>query len=78
MAGHCCDAAQAQAMVAAEQYGQMPCLQLGKNGAKYLLVPGNDFGQMAVSPAGRLPGICRPEEVAAVDHVQPMALQCCL
>ena len=78
MAGHGADAAQAQAVVATQQDGQVAQLQFGIHGVKHPLVPLHHLGQVSITVHGRLPGVGGATQVAPVKHLQSVRLQRCL
>ena len=75
MARHRADAAQAQAVVAAQQDGQVALLQLGKHRIEHALVPLHHLGQVAVAVHRRQPGVGWAAQVAQVAHLQAPAFQ---
>ena len=75
MPSHRADAADRQGMVAAQQHGQAALLQLTQDRLVNGPVPGRDLLQVAVAIRWRLPGVGRPDQVAAVEHFQPVAFE---
>ena len=62
-------------MVAAQQQGTAPELQLGVDGFVHGEVPGEDLGQMAVAVNRCQARVGRAAEVASIDHVEAQAAQ---
>jgi len=75
MPGHGTDRPDPQAMITAQHDRQASRGQLGMHGLVHPLVPGHHLGQVAVAMEGTLPGVAWPAEVAAVDDLQPVAVQ---
>ena len=75
VAGHGADAAQAQAVVATQQDGQVAQLQLGIHSAIHQPVPLHHLGQVAVAIHRGLPGVGRAAQVAPVKHLQAVRFQ---
>ena len=74
MARHRADRADAQAVVAAQQDGQLALAQFGMHRVVHRAVPGGHFRQMAVAVDGRLPGIGRAIQIAAVLDLEALGL----
>ncbi len=75
VACHRADRTDAQAMVTAEQDGQAVQPQLGKHRIVHRAVPGGHLGQVPVAAGGWQPGVGRADQVAAVEHLEPVPLQ---
>ena len=74
MARHGADRADAQAVVAAQQDGQLALPQFGMHRVVDRAVPGGHFRQMAVAVDGRLPGVGRAIQIAAVLDLEALGL----
>jgi hypothetical protein len=70
VAGDGADRAERQAVVAPHQQRHVALRQRLVDGVVDRPVPRHHLGQVAHAVGGRLPGIGRPGEVAAVDHVE--------
>ena len=75
MPGDRTDRANAQAMVATHQDGQVAGIQALEHRLMHSAVPGGYFGQVAVTVNRRQPRVGRAADVAGVVHLQAMALQ---
>jgi hypothetical protein len=75
MARHRADAADAQAVIAAEQDRQPAEFEFGVNGGVHGAVPLHHLVEMAVAADWRRPRVDRADEVAAVDHFEAVAFE---
>ncbi len=75
MPRHCADAADAQAMVAAEQDRQPGQPEFFMHRRVHRVIPRHDLGQVPVAAVRRLPRVGRADQVAAIDHREAMSFE---
>ncbi len=76
MARHGADRSDREAVVAAQHDRHATGLEFRRFRFQHCAIPGDDFREMPVAGLRRLPGIDRPGEIAAIDHVQPAIGEC--